>query len=249
MSSRSCVLCHRHIWKLLDEFSLLIGTISGLRMILCLQMWTSAIALNLARYRRRLQVLIFRHLLIQLSVEVRKGLVLVIVRSSALRNIGAAVLAFFLLTVMISLLNLLLHLGIHYHSHWLSGLNLLSQVVVVGLLAARSDYVRLMGSVWLYLAARWQFLVDLPKLGRLVDIAINTSCWGPCGRPRCSTITHSLVFLWFPDLLAWYGSFVCRDSELRNIIGGSLWNHVVVRWFMLVGNLEAMPIVFYHMFL
>ena len=64
-----------------------------------------------------MQVLIFRHLLIELSVEVRKGLVLVIVRSSALRNIGAAVLTLVFLTVMISLLNLLLHLGIHYHSH------------------------------------------------------------------------------------------------------------------------------------
>ena len=167
--------------------------------------------------------------------------------ASTLRNIGATVLSLFLLTVMISLLNLLLHLGIHYHSHWLASLDLLSQVVVVWLLAVRSDYVRLMGSVWLYLAARWQFLVHLPKLGRLVDIAINTSCWGPCGRRCYATITHSLGFLWFPDLLARYGSFVCWDSKLRNVFGGSLWNHVVVSWIMLVGNFEAMPIIFYHM--
>ena len=68
-------------------------------------------------------------------------------RSSALRNIGAAVLTLLLATVTISLLYLLLHLGIHHHAHRLAGLNLLCQVVVVGLFAVRGDYVRLMGCI------------------------------------------------------------------------------------------------------
>ena len=167
--------------------------------------------------------------------------------SSALWYVGAAVLTLFLITVIISLLNLLLHLGIHHHSHWLASLNLLCQVVVMGLFAVRGDNVRLMGGVWLYLAARRQFLVHLPKLGRLINIAINASCWGPSCRSYCSTITHTFVFLWLPDLLAWDGSFVCWDSELLNVLSGSLWNHIVVSGIMLVGNFKAMPIIFYHM--
>ena len=68
---------------------------------------------------------------IELSVEVRQGLVRVLVGSSALWNIGAAVLT----------LDLLLHLGVHHHAHRLAGLNLLRQVVVMSLLALRGYYV------------------------------------------------------------------------------------------------------------